>query len=138
MHDRIRSEVEAAGMDWHEFKKLPIEPWQNWLGGALLIAMAAIIGGPSAYRLLTLEINGVAVYAGIGVGVLCFVLGLAIFWARELQKSRVVMVLQAIVAAVAGVVAFYSAVDPWARGVAVLVAAVTIADALGKLRKAAE
>ncbi len=42
-----------------------------------------------------------------------------------------------IVAIAAGVIAFFATNEPWARGVAILAAAVTVANGLDRLRKTA-
>ncbi|HEV2553230.1 MAG TPA: hypothetical protein VGV17_05680 [Bosea sp. (in: a-proteobacteria)] len=136
MRDPVRHEVEASGMSWEEFKKLPVEPWQHWIGGLFLGVLAIVVGGPSVYRLLVAEIAGVAVYAGVGVGLACVGLGAVMYWVRDVRKWRSVMVLQVMVGATAGVVAFFATNDFWARGIALLAAVVTVADALEKLRKA--
>jgi hypothetical protein len=120
-------------MSYDEFKKLPIEPWQNYVGAALLGILAVAVGGPSVYFVLSEKVGGVPVYLGLAVGLGCLVLAAIVY---ALRQSRFVRCLQVLAAIAAGVADFFSANDPVVKILVILVAACAAADGIEKIRNA--
>lgn len=106
MRDPIRDVVEQTGMSYEDFKKLPTEPWQNYVAAILLGILALALRGPVVYSLLTLEVHGISVYLGLTVGLGCLVLAFFAYLARD---SVLVRWLQVLAAISAGVVQFFDA-----------------------------
>jgi hypothetical protein len=100
---------------------------------ALLILTGALIG--SALRwFFVLEVAGVRVYLALGVGLACLTLGATVYWFRDIRSWRSVSVLEVVLAAAGGAVAFVTAADPWSRWIGIGAAAFAVADGLGRLR----
>jgi hypothetical protein len=76
----------------------------------------------------------VRVYLALGVGLACLTLGAAVYWFRDIRSWRSVSVLEVVLAAAGGVVAFVTAADPWSRWIGIGAAAFAVADGLGRLR----
>jgi hypothetical protein len=129
--DPIRAEVEAAGMDYEEFKRLPIEPWQTYLATAFFGG----IGLFALYQGLTIRIGGLPAYLWVGAGAACFTLGTALLWARDIRSWRSIAVLQVLLGCVVGALAWYASGDAAGKWGGIIGAIIAVADGLKNLRE---
>lgn len=88
-----------------------------------------------ARRALAFEIGGVPIYLGLGVVALLLLAGALIDLYREIRLWRSVAAAQLMIAVAAGLYGFASTIDLVARLVTLAAAAMTVANAFGKLRE---
>jgi uncharacterized YccA/Bax inhibitor family protein len=85
---------------------------------------------------LLFEVGGVRIYLALAGIVGCLVLGAVLFWYRDVRSHPLAAISQAIVGAIGGCIAVFTATDQASKWAAVAGAAVTVADGFEKLRKA--
>lgn len=123
----MRDEV----IDYEEFRRLPIEPWQNYIA----IVFFGAIGLLALYEGLTIRIDSHPAYLWVGAAVACFLLGAALLWARDIRSWRSTAVLQVLLGCFVGALAWFESSDSAGKWGGAIAAIVAVADGLRNFRE---
>jgi hypothetical protein len=97
MRDPMRDVVEQLGVDYHEFMRLPIQPWQQYLGFALfvpIIAVGAFWIFEGLYSVARLQYAHPTAIAYVGVPLLAFLVAFFAFILREVIQTLAYPILE--------------------------------------------
>lgn len=108
----------------------------SYVGIIALTVLAGALIGHALNWFATLKIADVPAYSALGVGIGCAALGGTLFFYRDLQAHRTVAVLQILIAAVGGSLAYFTISNPLEMWTSFGAAVVAAADGFEKLWKA--